>query len=1069
MGWKDTIRPAAEPEKQPAAKPATAGWKSTIKPVTTAPIEQPKPEVEANLFETQVTTPEEIEGIAKKYNIPSQELFKYAEFLGARTDTSESLVPSPERVAGFVGRGLLNIPQFAVKKLESDENTRKAMDELQELARQKRSWAEAGAELLVPGVSVGRAAKAGVAGARGLLGLAAEGATTGGLAGVGMSKEGEEVKGAVTGAALGAALMPAVASVASKVATKRPAVISEAEETTQKNIDRVDVEAGARKILEEKAPRRAVMKEAIVNEAPEAVEKLAAKETDETIDAATRLKQAQADIDTETTQFARELAAEVGEDVPSTSGKAKEIVAKFKEMYGPEYLQKKFDIYENNNAKLEFIRSKDVEALPDSSYGLSRIADFISDLRYVYRDIDSKYGVGLESIQNKLNSNYNRYTYAKQPLDEMDSILEKRMRDAELSPEVVADIIDKKLPTADLTPEQRSVVDGYKELFEIKRQTAAAGDKGFDVSGIEISKRENYVPYRVLDLPDLVVAIENKVAGIESDIGKPLSKLTEEEFKTLSATNQEFKDFLAGITYNDAKEVNNTQQLQNALRRAVSPNAAISSPTSLKTRAAFLRDDDAMPEWIREKDIRKLSRGWTQNTMRNLYLKEPLQELVGAAKSLEAMKADRAAKYLNTVINDITGVRGDTLAKAMSNLSAAVKVRAIRAAKAAPEGSKARSFYELLSTSPDMLSAIGNNVYGNYLGANIGSVIRNLSSPLLMNIPELGYKYGTYAATKAYVEAATPAGRQRLLEQMQKYGIGPAKFTGETPEYLKKSIQTHAVYNLGENAVKKMTDAAMYMYEKADVANRMITLSMANTLTDDLISGSRSGLAALSKFPIQIRNEAVRHLQAGDEDKLRRLLAKQFDSMTQFDYNRLSMSELGRTLGPLFSVFSKWPTSIAGDVIQQLREKGAIGGGSDLIQRRLLPVIGLGGIQAALFDSPFSSEEMSDREKKLIGSRGFIGWSPISSLETLTPSAVTSPPAVNAVTSALLKQGRNISEEPGAVLGDIGSNLLYGFVPGMGLVRFITDDMLTLATGERPEGSNFVERTIEGATRLQKK
>jgi hypothetical protein len=42
------------------------------------------------------------------------------------------------------------------------------------------------------------------------------------------------------------------------------------------------------------------------------------------------------------------------------------------------------------------------------------------------------------------------------------------------------------------------------------------------------------------------------------------------------------------------------------------------------------------------------------------------------------------------------------------------------------------------------------------------------------------------------------------------------------------------------------------------------------------------------------------------------------------------------------------------------------------------------------------------------------------------------------------------------------NSTINNFAPGAGVTRFLTDDLVTFMTGERPEGSTFLERTGSG-------
>jgi hypothetical protein len=144
---------------------------------------------------------EEIASIAKKYGQDPKQFIETAQWAGVPVYTKEgAALPQMGRVfAGEVGeRFLLGIPQFIAKKLESDENARKALDEVRELRKRKQSSLGAVTEAVS-----GIAAPAVISQPVTTLGKAALGIGTGVAGGLGQSREDEELSSALVGGALG--------------------------------------------------------------------------------------------------------------------------------------------------------------------------------------------------------------------------------------------------------------------------------------------------------------------------------------------------------------------------------------------------------------------------------------------------------------------------------------------------------------------------------------------------------------------------------------------------------------------------------------------------------------------------------------------------------------------------------------------------------------------------------------------------------------------------------------------------------------------------------------------------
>jgi hypothetical protein len=105
-----------------------------------------------------VTKPEEIQAIAAKHGVNPQDLQSIAPYYGATTEPQslgEAVSTGAKAAAGTVGRALFNAPQKIYQLTQSPE-MQKALDELQELGRQKQSYLQSGAEMVAnPVMGVG--------------------------------------------------------------------------------------------------------------------------------------------------------------------------------------------------------------------------------------------------------------------------------------------------------------------------------------------------------------------------------------------------------------------------------------------------------------------------------------------------------------------------------------------------------------------------------------------------------------------------------------------------------------------------------------------------------------------------------------------------------------------------------------------------------------------------------------------------------------------------------------------------------------------------------------------------
>lgn len=253
----------------------------------------------------------------------------------------------------------------------------------------------------------------------------------------------------------------------------------------------------------------------------------------------------------------------------------------------------------------------------------------------------------------------------------------------------------------------------------------------------------------------------------------------------------------------------------------------------------------------------------------------------------------------------------------------------------------------------------------------------------------------------------------------------------------------------------------MYLYTKMDTLNRAITLSTAEMMASDLARGSQLAQESLKKMPASVRKALSR--TGGNEEAMARILADHLNASTQYNYNRPSMSEWGRTMGPFFSTFSKWPTATAGEIVQEFRNRGITGGSLRNAEKYIAPFALFQLIDYALFQN--DPDNMSDRQKKLLGYGGLTQSAPIGAITGVVTGDFFTPPAIDAIVQSTIVpivKGDSASMQKGMI------DALQKFTPGSVYVRFLTDDLVTYLKGQRPEGSDFIERTQAGLRELEK-
>lgn len=1067
----------------------------------------------------EYTKRSEVEAIARKYGVDPARLTELAPYFGARLEGTEFFSPEEvKRTAGAFGKVALGIPQ-KLYKLAQDPKMEAALDDLQALVSGRESYLQSAAELAAP---IGQI-KAGQA----LLPTAAKLAGIGAVSGAASSRAGEEVSGAATGAALTAGIgtlatkvvqhlgkraAKAAGEVAEEVSEKLPKAEEQVVRATLEDpTAKAQIEEGVKEVLERRAASEKIIEDKILTSeksiklskaevdtivreqySPEALAQYMNPET--ALGKSVRRNIVDADPTVEEYLIRKKLAKDVirnrTRDVASDMEKgpkprgfksAKKVINEWASMQGgQDAVRSKLRLAREAEAAAEHINEKAISIGRADNFG-EKAKNFISDAQFVLRDIADRFGVAAETVHQKLNKGVNRMSFPRlqhrKAIDTIYRAASKAGIDEEL---VKGDKIYKALDTGDfsqLSEPEKSAAAQVKKFFSdgIDFVNKLVTEKDPDVAPLSIKKMENYIPHMRKATPDLVLAFEQKQREVLEEasdlLGKAVTDVRQLTTSDLNALKVKAEtaaakgistptnDLLVGLRSLEAAPVSNGDQLYRTLRQTFHTREGRNA-LQTTARSAFERKGD-IPMFMRETNIYKLMDGWSQNTLKHLYLRQPMDELANISKMVRAAGGAQESRYINNLLTDIIGVRQGTAAElALNRKTDFLKSMDRLQAKATNPISKAA--FGALKALPDVFEDLNKQIYPNLLGLSPRALLQNLTQAWAKTAPELGTRYGYFTVIRGVAHAVLNFKKQAA--RIEQLGFVPAEFVAKYNRAVADGIRRSSLYALPLDVVQKMGDVAMFLYTRTDQLNRMIALSTADIMANDLTkkSGKVKALAQMSlrKFSPEIQ-KAVN--AAGTAEQKAEVIGTYLSAATQYNYNRASMSEYGRVMGPFFSTFSKWPTATAGEIISDIRSKGLIKGGWRDANKFILPLMMFKGMDYVLSGGA-PEEERSDRFKKLLGSGGLAGAAPVGSIKGMITGEFFTPPAIDAITQSVIlpvfREGRPVNPAVG-----IG-NAVGQFTPGAVYVRFLTDDAVTLLTGERPSGSSFVERTAEGARRL---
>lgn len=1035
------------------------------------------------------TTPAEIAEIAKRHKVDPKELEQLAPYFGARIQGAGFVSPEElKRAAGGVGQLALGIPQKLYKKYRGGE-MESALDELQQLAQGRQSYVQLAGEVAAPLPGAGIA--------KGVAGKIATGTAIGAVAGAAGAQQGREAGGALFGGALGGALSGVAARLASKGSPVEQKAVRELVESTPELTDDIAKVAEKQRPLDnavEKAlfgggedlskpevdaiiehgisPREAKISlsptstagqqlyETVLRKAPELD-----RAPEEVLEAAMRKELAQGIVEGKAREFASEA---LGETAPRSLEEIRQALAKSGK--SAEALQGALQDFSLTQHAMRAI--EDTGARAADELGASRFLFYkFSDAQPVLRHIDnlSKGATDLESVIINGSGDYNQMQRAAAALRKPLAKLAQEDKAGVGRSEAVYRALDTgdyaglSAPEAAQAHRMRKLFDKYIDFVNGVSRT----EKG--VAPLAIPRRENYVPKMLVRAEDFVQKMQDKeqqaLAQASEALGRKISKIQDiqnSELRVLAKQPGPMQELISGVRVLDNRRISSVGDLAGRLQDKLMSRGGRQQISNI-TAGAMQQREGEIPDFLLEKDVYKLANRWLSNTLRYMYMEKTIRQLGNQAKLLEKLNAPMAEKYVRNLISDFLGTRQGTF-REMSQAAGLKYQLSLDKMIRRSDNEISKGILTAAKAAPDILEGIANNVYSNILGMSPRAHLQNLTQVFSKTAPELGGAYGY--ATTARGSLLTARNLTTQLRKVHELGLDPPNMNTAMLDAIEGGIKSSLLYKVPAKVSRGMSEAMMYTYKRLDQINRATTLTIAEIMAKDLAKGSKSAQKSLANFPRGVQTRVAKAIQNSNPILAAEELAKYLNASTQFNYNRLSMSEFGRMAGPLLSTFSKWPTATVGDMAQEVMDKGLVRGSTRNVDKYAIPL----GIMYLMGKGIHGDvEDMSDREKKLFGSGGLVGAAPIMSAVSVARGDLFSPPIIDVARSLGTTTARYATGEAEGpeIARRVAGEAIRTYAPGAGLARFLLDDLVTLGTGERPEG-DFFEKSAEGAKQYQR-
>ncbi len=243
--------------------------------------------------------------------------------------------------------------------------------------------------------------------------------------------------------------------------------------------------------------------------------------------------------------------------------------------------------------------------------------------------------------------------------------------------------------------------------------------------------------------------------------------------------------------------------------------------------------------------------------------------------------------------------------------------------------------------------------------------------------------YATTAA-RLFAKDATNA-----FAELAEAGYLPAARLFEAQQQARAAMASTLIGRWNESARNAANAISMKLIQSADVIGRHSTLTLARGIVADAAEGDVAALAHLERVPAGFASEIRRALRAGDTTQAQDSYARYLIGTTQGNYDRVAMSEYGRSMGYVFSMFTKWPTMAIGELggmgFDRAAGKPVNGDVGRVLWKYLAPLFitnYLQNVWSGKSDGPIPAHDDAPAAVRAVMGRDLRKWFPSESLTT---------------------------------------------------------------------------------------
>lgn len=619
-------------------------------------------------------------------------------------------------------------------------------------------------------------------------------------------------------------------------------------------------------------------------------------------------------------EFRRFVVQGIGQPL----GKVDRAFTKFTGNWTPEQFDQSWQSFQLSRVMLD--TAKDIGT--EMANGLGAFEDVSPkikglDARFAMSAIDRRAGSNLEGLADTFSKSGDAFQVKALGYFTAATKVRKAAQKAGLNDYDLGRALDGQLESlpaakqAALTELSQINAQGRISILDSARKVMDDVGDQLRASGADVGQITNYIPLKELRGPDLAEALRTRLTTIQQQA------LAAGKRSLLDVTTDEASEYKSVVARVLGKDVDalSDGDLIGAAKSAVLGRGK--TTLGFTPGAMFERVAEDIPDFTREYHFGKLVTSYINTNLKAVEFDAAFKQGQTYAVALRAMGLPNSAQYLETYMADQSGQsRG---------LVAATQAGIARLADAGRqlEGSGsalARVAGRTLQAAPDFVSWANSLVYPSYLGLpNVHAPVMRMSHTWFTTAPELGFLQGSRLVAQATFD---------VVKDLANYAkAGKAPFAAMEADLQSRGVMgAHAHVDLTTEAglsstlrqyTDKINSAAMWVFSKADTANRAIAYKVGQRWGQEVVKGEAGAIANLAK--LGPGTQAMLRSTPGimeDPERLGHELGDWLIGRTQFRFGPAQQSEFGRAAGSAFTMFTKWPLMVGSDIIDHFDKAG---------------------------------------------------------------------------------------------------------------------------------------------------